>query len=322
MTSRDRFIRDLVGAVVPLLWLALAVGPFLAAWHRLPDPMAAHWSGSGAPDGEMSRAGALALVAAMAGLPAIAALAMSRRAPRRRGELAPRLALAAFVGAFGAAIALVLVALNLDAPTWRDARPLPLGWLVAASAVPLAVAAAVSRAARRLESLPDAAPVRRASVGLGATERAVWTGSAGNPWFAAVGLGLVVSGLASLPLAGAPLPTTFIAAGLALGVFSLVRLRVDGSGLTVAYGPLGLPRQRVPLSRIRGARAIDVTPLRHGGWGYRGSLLVFGRAAIVVRRGAGIQVDCDRGSLVITIDDAETAAGLVNDLVDRARGTG
>jgi hypothetical protein len=90
----------------------------------------------------------------------------------------------------------------------------------------------------------------------------------------------------------------------------------------VAYGPLGLPRQRVPLSRIRGARAIHVTPLRHGGWGYRGSLLVFGRAAIVVRGGDGIRVDCDRGRLVITIDDADTAAGLLNDLVDRDRRVG
>jgi hypothetical protein len=317
MTSRDRFVRDLLGAAAPLAWLALALVPFWLAWDRLPEPMATHWSLSGAPDDALSRVAATIVVAVLAGGPAATAFAMSRRVPRRRGELAPGLAIAAFIGCIGAATAIVLVACNLDVPTWRDARPLPVTWLLAMLGVPALAAVGVRRLARRLESLPDA-PAVRTSVGLGATERAAWSGSASNPWFAVFAIGQVVSGLAALLLVPPALPVTLVFTGIILGLFAVVRVRVDGGGVLVSYGPFGFPRQCVPLTRIRGARAIDVAPPRHCGWGYRGSLVLSRRASIVIRRGDGVELDCgEKGTLVITVDDAETAAGLVNDLVDR-----
>jgi hypothetical protein len=56
--------------------------------------------------------------------------------------------------------------------------------------------------------------------------------------------------------------------------------------------------------------------MEHGGWGYRGSLKLFGRAAVVLRGGEGLQLDlADDKVLTITVDNAEEGAGLLNDLV-------
>jgi Protein of unknown function (DUF1648) len=320
MTSRDRIVREGLGVVAPLVWLGLVLVPFYLAWDRLPEPMATHWALSGEPNDSQPRVAALLVMAALAGVPAIVAFAITRRVPRRRGELVLGLGIAAYMGCMGAACAIPTIVCNLDAASWREARPLALGWLAAMIGVPALVAVAVGRLARRLESLPDNAPAGRPSVGLGATERALWSGTASNPWFAVMAVGQVVGGLAALLLLPPLVPAIVVVTGLVVGLFAVVRVRVDGGGVLVAYGPLGFPRQRVPLARIRGARTIDVVPLRHGGWGYRGSLIAFRRAAIVVRGGAGIELDCgDRGHLVITVDDAATAAGLVNDLVDRRR---
>ena len=35
----------------------------------------------------------------------------------------------------------------------------------------------------------------------------------------------------------------------------------------------------------------DVSPMRWGGWGYRGSIKMFGRGAVIQRAGPGIQID-------------------------------
>lgn len=92
--------------------------------------------------------------------------------------------------------------------------------------------------------------------------------------------------------------------------------------MTVRWGPTGLLRTTVPLRDIVRAEAIDVSPMEWGGWGYRGSQWLLGRAAIVMRAGPGLRLDLRSGRvLAVTVDDAGTAAGLLNDLVARF-GTG
>jgi hypothetical protein len=93
---------------------------------------------------------------------------------------------------------------------------------------------------------------------------------------------------------------------------------VDQRGLWVHWGTFGLWRTGVPLSDVVRAEAIDIHPLQWGGWGYRGSLKVMGRAAVVLRKGPGMRLEL-RGDrvLAVTVDDAGTAAGLLNDLVAR-----
>ena len=67
-----------------------------------------------------------------------------------------------------------------------------------------------------------------------------------------------------------------------------------------------------------GARALNVKPMNHGGWGHRGSLLLLGKAAVVVRRGDAIEVTLRGGrQFLVTVDDAETGAALLNGLVQQ-----
>lgn len=75
---------------------------------------------------------------------------------------------------------------------------------------------------------------------------------------------------------------------------------------------------RISLAEIRSARVEPMTPGPSGGWGYRGILSLTGRAAIFMRSGEGLVLDLTKGrQFSISVDDAKSAAGLLNDLIAR-----
>jgi hypothetical protein len=87
-------------------------------------------------------------------------------------------------------------------------------------------------------------------------------------------------------------------------------------GVSVGYGVLGLRLTRIPLSRIESAAAVE---LRSFSFGYRGSLLMFGSAAVILRRGQALRLTLRDGkTFVVTVDDAATGAALLNDLIPAA----
>jgi hypothetical protein len=310
--------RTVFGAIVPLAVLALAVIPFAAYWHRLPEPLATHWSLRGAPNGALPRIAALAIHAGACALAAIAAWIATRPGPSRR-SVSAACGLTTFIGVVFGALAVVVVAANVDVADWHDARALPLPVAVAIVAGAALAAGVVSRATRELDTpyVPPA-PGERATVGLAPGERATWMASAHNLWLGGSALALV--GLAALARVFVPgwAAVALVVTALALGAFAEIHARVDERGLSIAFGPWRLPRMRVPLDRIRSARPIDIRPLANGGWGYRGSLAMLGRAAVIVRRGEGLELRLDRDrTLIVSIDDAHTAAGLLNDLAAR-----
>jgi len=141
----------------------------------------------------------------------------------------------------------------------------------------------------------------------------VWNGTLHNRWF--LGLGLIFIGMvgpvaivASWPFAMIPL---FV--GLITLLFSGLTTRADRFGLHVGYGLLPWPSTHIPLEEIASASAIDVRPIEWGGWGYRGSLTLVKRAAVVLRAGPGLRLDLHGGKVfVVTIDDPETPAALLN----------
>ncbi|EQD40866.1 lipoprotein, partial [mine drainage metagenome] len=109
-----------------------------------------------------------------------------------------------------------------------------------------------------------------------------------------------------------------VVVAVSMGV-STIKVVVDANGLKVYYGPFGWPSSRISLARISQASAVDVRPMAWGGWGYRGSMRMLRRAAVVLRRGEGIRLDLADGKIfVVTVDDAETGAQLLNDLVKSA----
>ena len=135
-------------------------------------------------------------------------------------------------------------------------------------------------------------------------------------WPLALGAGLALVGSLLVFTVGIVLGVGLVLAGAAVAMLATIRVTADPHGLTVAYGPFGWPRTAIPLDRIDRAQVIDVRPMRHGGWGYRGSLRMFRTAAVVLRAGPGIEVDLTDGRrFVVTVDDAEAGAGTINDLL-------
>jgi hypothetical protein len=73
----------------------------------------------------------------------------------------------------------------------------------------------------------------------------------------------------------------------------------------------------VPMAEITRAEVEDISPMSYGGWGYR---IRPGVRAVVVRGGPSLRlVRTDKADLVLTVDDPQTGAGLVNSLLARTQ---
>lgn len=302
--------------------VALAVAPLFA--HRLPDPMAVHWSAGGTANGTMTLAQNEAFIAIMLlvlwGVGAVAVF-VGRGTPVRFRTERAAMAWCCGVTAFMAAIAVLIVVANLDATGWDTTHFGAWGILPS-----LGVAAAAGFAGWRLagphpEPLPVPSGARPPlaegalalpTVHLGPGEAPVWSDHLTSRGLTTITFVLLAAAVALLLLdpnvgiiAGA---LTFVAA-LACGVLSSVHVAVDGTGLTVRYGPLGWPVQRRALADIRRVEAVELEPLEWGGWGYR---IVPGRSAVVLRRGPAIVIERPDGKLfAVTVDDAVTGAALL-----------
>ena len=114
----------------------------------------------------------------------------------------------------------------------------------------------------------------------------------------------------ALPLVALP----FALVAIALTSFSTIAVTIDSDGLQIAFGPWGVPKKRIALADIETAQAIDVRPMRWGGWGYR--WVPWKRAsAVVLRGGPGVKVNRVGGrTFVVTVDGAPRAAAVLNDL--------
>lgn len=96
---------------------------------------------------------------------------------------------------------------------------------------------------------------------------------------------------------------------------------VDRTGLTVR--PLSRrPRIRVPLEEIIQAEVVTVRPIAEfGGYGLR--IGRAGRTGLILRSGPSLQVTRTGGrTVVVTVDNAETGAALLNTLAARTRQSG
>jgi hypothetical protein len=310
--------RNVFGIVLPISWIAVGVMPFVLAWNRLPEPMASHWGLSGEPNGALPRVAMVGIHAVATALAAVVACLITRPGARSR-SVSAACGLAAFIGCMFAAISVIAVLANVDARTWHDAAPMSLalvGIVIAGSAL---VAAGVSRATRALDLVaPVAVVAERATVGLAPGERATWIAGAHNRGFLLGAVALVAAAPIARTIAPGWTAAPCLLLAVTLAAFAEIHARVDERGLSIAFGPWRLPRMRVSLDRIRSARAIDIDPMASGGWGYRGSLSVLGRAAVIVRRGEGLELTLDGDRvLIVSVDDARTAAGLLNDLTAR-----
>jgi hypothetical protein len=152
-------------------------------------------------------------------------------------------------------------------------------------------------------------------------ERAVWIGRTTTPAAFAIGIPVAVVMLVVVVLTRvyALLLVDAVVIGV-LVTFSAFVVRIDRDGLTVRSA-LGWPRYRVPLDEVVRADVTQVSPMKEfGGWGWRVGR--DGRVGVVTRKGETLLVERTGGrSIVVTIDDAATGAGLLNSLADRSRRT-
>jgi hypothetical protein len=305
-------------------WLAaaiavVAVAPLVLAatvWNDLPDPLATHWPYSDVPDGKTSKSAFFVIIAVvLAGGAVVTMIALRRAGPDRRSR---RLILLYALGGatFVASLVAMLVMANRGADEWVDARLSNL-----AIAVPLLVPLAVVALAARLVPVPPplhGARVARSSIGLGQHERAVWIGGAHSRVLLLIGPAVAgVMVLLAVITADWLLVVPAIAALLAGVATASVSVRIDADAVRVGFGPFGWPAKVVPLDEVTAAEAIVVEPMMWGGWGYRWLPWRHASAA-VVRRGEGLRLDrVDGRVFVVTVDDADRAAGLVNDYLTR-----
>lgn len=315
-----RAITTVVGLVVPLAITAASAAVALSWRDDLPDPVASHWSPDGV-DGFSSLdavvgwfvVGSLALIALGWGI----AFFLGNAAVTRRLGIGTSVGLATFLGA------LLLGTLDVqrglaDAAATPDIDPqISLAMVVGVAAGVLAsLVVRPDPHQPATEPLPAGAP----TVELADDVRAAWVQHVHSTSLFWIG-GTVAVGLAVLGvltgIAGILVPIGVVV-GLLVATLSSFTVTVDARGLT-ARGPLGWPRLAVPLDEVVEARVVAVRPLAEfGGWGYRVGR--GGKVGLVMRAGESIEVTRTGGrAAVVTVDDAQTGAALLNTLASRSR---
>jgi len=139
-----------------------------------------------------------------------------------------------------------------------------------------------------------------------------WTAEA--RWAVPAAIGVVLLGAALSLAVQLVVPMAVAAmAGIAIVHFRHIAVTVDETHLVPRFGWPGWVRVRIPLTDIERLEYVpDLRPVRYGGWGYRGSLHLLKKAAVILRRGPGVifALTGDR-RYIVTVDDAETLAEVV-----------
>jgi hypothetical protein len=115
----------------------------------------------------------------------------------------------------------------------------------------------------------------------------------------------------SFPVWGLVLELVALAAlGFAIFLFTRIVVRVVksefGRSLEIVYGPGGVVRQVFEARDVEGAYARNLSFAEMGGWGYRGSLRLIRRAALVTRRGDALELELSRRRrFIVTVDEPD-----------------
>lgn len=312
--SRSRVVLGGLAAVGFVAALVAAAWSLAYRWRdELPDPLAIHFSATGAADGSATLGGTVRVTTGLgvAGVVLMLAVGTTLLARPRllRGWLT---GLAPLVALAPASLVLTLVP-NRGVEQWYEA--VFSGWEIALVVAVPAVAAGVAwfvspRPARFSAVAPRVVPSAPVSVDRGpyVETQVVW-------WI--LGLGVVVAAACAALAIGLG-PALVVVAGLValpIGWLSVYRYRVDDDAVTIWFGPLGPLRRVVAVSEIEGAVVVDLRPTQWGGWGYRTN----GRDwAVVLRSGPGCRLDlAGRRSLSVSSERPAAMAGRVNGAVTR-----
>lgn len=312
----------LMSTVLPL---ALAVGAAVLVWSwrdDLPDPVARHWGADGA-DGFSSLPTVMAMVVGLgvlfAAIGGVLALAAHDRSTARAA-----IGFSSGTAAFVVVLATASTGVQRGLGDAADSQ-FPGGWLlvalVAGALVGIGTAALVPSWTSTTPDKADAATVD--PVSLAVDERAAWSRAVGSD---AVGIVIAVAGLLVVVVVAIVTEqwwTLAIAAPILLLVIVMasVRVSVDRRGVTVR-SRIGWPRFHTDIADIAKADVVRVNALRDfGGYGIRLAMVGQhkGTRGVVLRSGEALRLTrVDGGRELVVVDNATTAAGLVNGLLHRA----
>lgn len=308
----------LIAVGSPLLATGAVALAALAWRDRFPAGVASHVGPGGLVDG-VTTAGTFAATALTIGAGLAVLWGLVARSVRGN-PTGLRVLAAASVGSAAvlAAGPAVLLVTSLDRGSVLGEPA--TGWLLPVVVLALAAGSLLGWALARVPAPAEARqppPPDAPRVELPAGGRAVWTRVvAARPMLAgAVTLAALGVALSAAVSPGAGVPALVVAALLA--PTTSVRVTVDHSGVSVRPTLVPRPRVHVPLARVVRAGRSDVRARELGGWGLR---MRGERTAVVLRSGEALDLELTDGSrLLVTVDDAATAAALVNTLAERSR---
>lgn len=318
-----RFV--IVALAIPTVVVATAL-MLQGAWlGDLPEPAATHWGPGGTADGFAPAWTFLAITAALGlGVPALIAattLPMLRRGARGftfRFMAAFALGMSTFIAVLNTSAVAVQRGLDdaVNAPSILPTMLASFGAGIIAGMVGWFLQPAQHAEAPEWEV--------SGGIELAPGERAVWMRTATIARWGVVllvGVGIAVAAMALAAWAAGEYAAAWILTGslavlaLAAAIATVFHIRIDDDGLT-AVAALGFPRLRVALDDVA---EVGVAPVNgfaeFGGYGLRSRP---GATGIVLRNGQALQVTRKNGRrLVVTVDDAHTAAALLQALVAR-----
>ncbi|MEV4871776.1 hypothetical protein [Streptomyces syringium] len=309
--------RTLVAITSPLVAAAVVLSVFLSLRDRLPGRMATHMGTGGEADGFTGQGAFLAVALAVLLGDAVLFGGLThwiRSTPGVQRVIAVTGGSAAVLTGW-----LVVAVLRANAHA-ADAASVTLPGLQAAlafgaAAVYAAVGWPVCGRVQEVET-PSGPSAGATRLSLGEGETASWSRVTGSRVLPLTGVLVLAVGLVVGITTGwlPALPPLVIGAPLTL--LTGARVTADRRGITVTPTLVPWPRLNVPLERIAEAGHRPVAPLRDfGGWGYRARP---GASGIVLRSGDALSARLTTGSeFVVTVDDAATAAALLNALAER-----
>ncbi|MFC4852783.1 hypothetical protein [Actinophytocola glycyrrhizae] len=319
MAHRPTLRPTLLAGAPQLLAVAPAALTMLVAWDRLPERMATRFAFDGSVTDDMSRP-AMLVTTIGAGLVLSVVLGLTNRSTSgtriSRWDM-PRLLVAvswALAGFLGVVLFMVVVS-NIDAPEPAAVTMSAVVLLYALGAA--VVTGAVGALVAPRSATPPPGDREPPTMDLGPAEHVEWSRSITAPWLVVLGVVLLLAGLLLGWSAGWGAGVPLAVAGLLLSLLSSATVTADEHGVRVRFTPFGWPRLRVGMDEIESAVAEDVTPAQFGGWGYR---VVPGASGLVLRQGPALVITRTSGrKFVVTVDDARTAARLLNGLRGRRR---
>lgn len=328
MTSEHHGFRLL--AVAVLAPLVVAIGAVLATIELAatgPSRIATHWGFSGGPNGYGSpytypiliAAISVALIVLLGGSSVLAA----HRAPLTRVLKLLAISPIWITVLLGVGLAGALLEQRTTASVTHAQNP-TVALVLGAVAATILAAGAWFLLPKAEKSPNDAETVDVAPVVLADGERASWirTASASRSILLVfVGVGVLLGAAEILVVTTTEgqfwwfsfIPVVVLIILLSNLTFTV---RIDSRGVRIR-SVIGFPSVWIPLENLESANVVDVQAFsQYGGWGVRWNLS--GRLGIILRSGQALEIHRRKGLVVvITVDDATTAAALINGLVQR-----